>query len=97
MAIKTPVWAEKAGAYPTRRGWTVDRPKGRAEVIRARRFTADEISQWWAERDATPVVESAPAPAPAPEPVVQTLHEAPVEEHEVSDEEVDWHYGDDDE
>jgi hypothetical protein len=93
MAIKTPIWAKRAGAFPTTRGWEVNRPKGRTEVIRSATFSAADIAEWHGESVPAPV--PAPAPAPAPEPVVQTLHEAPVEEHEVSDEEVDWHYGDD--
>ena len=96
MAIKTPNWAKRAGAYPTMRGWAVARPKGREEIIRSARFDATQIAEWHAAQGA-PAPEPAPAPAPEPAPVVQTLHEAPVEEHEVSDEEVDWHYGDEDE
>ena len=92
MAIKTPKWAVDKGAYPTARGWTVDRPKGRTEVIKAIKFSAADIAEWHAAQGAPA---PAPAPAPEPAPVVQTLHEAPVEEHAVSDEEVDWHYGDD--
>ena len=86
MAIKTPKWAVDKGAYPTARGWTVDRPKGRKEVIKAIKFTAADIAEWHAAQG---------APAPAPEPVVQTLHEAPVVETVVEPEEIDFHYGDD--
>jgi len=92
MAIKTPPWIARLGGYPTERGWTVTRPKGRTEVIRSATFTPEQIAEWHGEQGAPA---PAPAPAPEPAPVVQTLHEAPVEEHEVSDEEVEWHYGDD--
>jgi hypothetical protein len=87
MAIKTPIWAHKMGAFPTARGWEVSRPKGRTEVVRSATFSAADIAEWHGH--------SVPAPAPAPEPVVQTLHEAPVVETVVEPEEIDFHYGDD--
>ena len=84
MAIEAPKWVARAGAYPTKDGWTVNRSKGRTEVIKRRKFTAAEIAEWHGM-----------APAPAPEPVVQTLHEAPVVEREITEAEEDWHYGED--
>lgn len=86
MAIKAPKWVARAGAYPTKDGWTVDRAKGRTEVIKRKKFTAAEIAEWHGE-----------APVHQPEPVVQTLHEAPVVERAVTEEELDWHYGEEDE
>lgn len=79
MAIEAPKWAARAGAYPTKDGWTVDRSKGKTEVIKRKKFTAAEIAEWHGHS--------------APEPVVQTLHEAPVVERAVTEEEHDWHYG----
>jgi hypothetical protein len=70
MAIKTPKWAKESKSYPTEKGWTVDRPKGRTEVIKAKKFSATEIAEWHAENGAE-------------EHVIQTLHEAPVVEVEV--------------
>jgi len=71
MAIKTPKWVETAGAYPTVNGWTVDRPKGKKEVVKAAKFSAEEIAEWHGESGAE-------------EAVIQTLHEAPVVEVEVA-------------
>ena len=82
MAIKTPDWAKRAGAYPTSRGWAVARPKGREEIIRSGKFTAAEIAEWHGQSAPAPVVE---------EPVMQTLHEAPAVERVVTEEEVEWH------
>lgn len=70
MAIKTPKWVEEAGAYPTEKGWTVARPKGREEVVRAKKFSAEEIAEWHGENGSE-------------EHTIQTLHEAPVVEVEV--------------
>jgi hypothetical protein len=70
MAIKTPHWAAKAGAYPHHLGWVVDRPKGRVEVVRKGSFTAEEIAEWHGEQGST-------------EHTIQTLHEAPHVEVEV--------------
>ena len=80
MAIKTPHWAAKAGAYPHPLGWVVDRPKGRVEVLRKGTFTAEEIAEWHGNT------------TPAPQPVLQTLHEAPVVETVVEPELVSFHY-----
>ena len=77
MAIKAPKWVQRANAYPTADGWTVDRAKGRTEVIKRRKFTAAQIAEWHGES--------------APEPVMQTLHEAPAVERVVTEEEVEWH------
>ena len=92
MAIEAPKWVARMGAYPTKDGWTVNRAKGRTEVVKRRKFTATEIAEWHAAKGA-PV---APAPAPAPEPVIQTLHEAPVQEQELTESEVEYHYGQED-
>ena len=82
MAIEAPKWVERAGAYPTKDGWTVDRAKGRTEVIKRRKFTAAQIAEWYGDH----------TPAPA----VQTLHEAPVVETVVAPEVVEFHYGEED-
>jgi hypothetical protein len=79
MAIQAPKWAARAGAYPTKDGWTVDRSKGKTEVIKRKKFTAAEIAEWHGEQ--APVHQ---------EPVVQTLHEAPVVERAATQEELDW-------
>lgn len=85
MAIQAPKWAARAGAYPTKDGWTVDRGKGKTEIIKRKTFTAAEIAEWHGH--SAPVVHQ--------EPVVQTLHEAPTVERVVTEEEHDWHYGED--
>jgi len=91
MAIPVaPKWVQRAKAYPTPRGWTVDRGKGKTEVIKSANFTADQIAEWHAAKGAAPV---APAPAPAP----QMLSEAPAVERPLHEEEIQHHYGDHDE
>jgi hypothetical protein len=88
MAIKSPKWAARAGAYPTAKGWTVNRGKGKTEVIQAAKFNAEEIAEWHGA--------SAPAPEVVVAPVVQTLHEAPSahEERPLFESEVEHHYDD---
>ena len=81
MAIKTPEWASRIGAFPTARGWEVHRPKGRTELIKAAKFSGAEIAEWHGHEAAEPA------------PVVQTLHEAPMVEREVTQAEVEWHHG----
>ena len=78
MAIKTPDWAIRVGAFPTAKGWEVHRPKGRTELIKAAKFSAAEIAEWHGHAE--------------PAPVVQTLHEAPHVEREVTHEEITHHY-----
>ena len=75
MAIKTPEWAKKAGAYPTVNGWTVDRTKGRTEVIKATKLSASDIAEWYGVQD-TPI---------------QTLHEAPHQEVVIDKEIYEFH------
>lgn len=70
MAIKTPRWVKDANAYPTESGWTVDRSKGRTEVIKAKKFSAEDIAEWHADNGSS-------------EPVIQSLHEAPHVEVEI--------------
>lgn len=70
------------GSVPTHRGW-VHRKSG--ELLKRQKLSSDFIAEWHA-REA-----GVPAPAPAPEPVMQTLHEAPVVEREVTEAEVEWH------
>jgi len=79
MAIKAPKWVARAKAYPTAKGWTVDRGKGKTEVIKSANFTADQIAEWHG------------ASAPAPQP--QVLNEAPAVERPLFQEEVQHHYG----
>ena len=86
MAIEAPKWAQRLGAVPTSEGWSVDRGKGRTEIVKRQRFTAAQIAEWHGEVEPAPLVI-----APAPEPVMQTLHEAPVVEREVTEAEVEWH------
>lgn len=83
MAIPVaPKWVARAKAYPTARGWTVNRGKGKTEVIKSANFTADQIAEWHASQGAAPV-------APAP----QMLSEAPAVERPLHEEEVRHHYG----
>jgi len=74
------------GAHPTKRGWV----SAKGELLKSARLTDQQIAEWHAKHH------SAPAPAPAvfaePEPVVQTLHEAPVSEYTLSEEEYRYHY-----
>lgn len=84
MAIKTPHWAERMGAFPTEKGWAVHRPKGRTEIVRSASFSSIEIAEWHAA-SSHGVAE--------PAPVMQTLHEAPVVEREVTVDEAMWHHG----
>ena len=87
MAIKAPKWVERMKAVPTVSGWMVAKPKGKkGEIIKAAKFTPAQIAEWYAER-------SGAAPA---KPVVQTLHEAPVVEKELTESEVEYHYGQED-
>ena len=80
MTIKTPHWAARAGAYPTEKGWTVDRSKGKTEVIKAAKFDAADIAEWHG------------SVAPEPQPAPQMLNEAPSIERTLTSEEVDHHY-----
>lgn len=90
MAIKAPKWVARMKAKPTAKGWVVEKAKGKTELVKAARFTSAEIAQWYAVQG---VAEA--APAPAPEPVVQTLHEAPVEEKPLTEAEIEYHYAED--
>lgn len=87
MAIKTPAWVERKGGFPTVEGWVWVKPNGRTEVLKSASFSAADIAEWHAA--------SRPAPVVEPAPVVQTLHEAPVVERAVTEEEIDWHMEDD--
>ena len=88
MAIKTPTWVAKQGAFPTQEGWVRVKPNGRTEVLKSASFSAADIAEWHGQNNPAPVVHQ-------PEPVVQTLHEAPVVERAATEEEVDWHMEDD--
>jgi hypothetical protein len=78
MAIKGP-----KHAFPTQRGWVHGRT---GELLKSQRISIAEILEW----------EKASHPAPVvvvdPDPVVQTLHEAPVEEREVTTEEMQYFF-----
>lgn len=78
MAIKGP-----KGAEPSPRGWV--HPKT-GELLKAQKIAPHQISEWWGHQ--------APAAAVTPAPVLQTLHEAPVVEHHVSEEEYNFHHVD---
>ena len=76
MAIRGP-----KGAQPTTRGW-IDPRTG--ELLKSQRITANQIAEWYGH--VAPVHHE-----PEPAPVIQTLHEAPVVEHVVSQ---DYHHVD---
>ena len=46
MAIEAPKWVARAGAYPTKDGWTVNRSKGRTEVIKRRKVFCLDTGAW---------------------------------------------------
>ena len=77
MTIKTPHQVAKAGGYPTSIGWAVDRGKGKTEIIKSVKISADEIAEWYGDQA----------------PVLQTLNEAPSIERAVTEAEVHHHYG----
>lgn len=60
MSIKSPDWAIKAGAYPTKEGWAVARPKGREEIIRSANFSAAEIAEWYGQGSAPQMLHESP-------------------------------------
>jgi hypothetical protein len=66
------------GAHPTKRGWV----SAKGELLKSSRLTDAQIAEWHAKH----------SPVPA-QPVVQTLHEAPVQEYTLSEEEYRYHYG----
>ncbi len=69
------------GAEPTPRGWVHSRT---GELLKAQKIAPHQISEWWGHE----------APAAQPAPVLQTLHEAPVVEHHVTEEEYNYHHVD---
>lgn len=72
------------GAHPSPRGWIHPRT---GELLKAQKMTQAEIVEWW---------ESQQAPLHhIPEPAPQTLTEAPSVERELTEEEVEHHYGED--
>jgi hypothetical protein len=73
------------GSHPTKRGWVS--PKG--ELLKSARLTDAQIAEWHAKHHPA----SAQAVFAEPEPVVQTLHEAPVQEYTLSESEYRHHYG----
>ena len=89
MAIKAPKWVARMKAKPTAKGWVVEKAKGKTELVKSAHFTSAEIAQWYA-------VQGVAEAAPAPQPVVQTLHEAPVEEKPLTEAEIEYHYAEDD-
>lgn len=68
-------------AIPTPKGWV--HPKT-GELLKSQKMTAAQIAEFYGTSE----------PAPAPEPVMQTLHEAPAVEREVTPEEVAHHHDD---
>ena len=68
------------GSIPTHRGWV--HPKT-GELLKRQKLSSAFIAEWHGH--------STPAPAPEPAPVMQTLHEAPMVEREVTEAEVEWH------
>jgi hypothetical protein len=88
MAIKAPKWVARLKAKPTAKGWVVEKAKGKTELVKAAHFTPADIAQWYA-------VQGVAEAAPAPKPVVQTLHEAPVEETPLTEAEIEYHYAED--
>jgi len=77
------------GAHPTTKGWIHPRT---GELLKAQKMTEQQVSDWWASQQAP--LHHIPEPAPAPAP--QTLTEAPSVERELTEEEVEHHYGEDD-
>jgi hypothetical protein len=68
------------GAVPTSIGWVGKK----GELLKSQRISAEQIAEWHGEHSPAPVVEA---------PVVQTLHEAPVVESLLEEEELDHFYG----
>ena len=85
MAIKAPNWAPNA--FPTSGGWCVKKAGSpqKPELVKSATITASQIAEWYAEQAPAPVV------APAP----QMLNEAPSVEREVSFDEMDHAWGED--
>jgi len=73
------------GAHPTKRGWV----SAKGELLKSSRLTDAQIAEWHAKHSPVP----AQAVFSEPVPVVQTLHEAPVQEYTLSEEEYRYHYG----
>ena len=80
MAIKRPKNLHKTNAYPTKLGWTIDRGKGKTEVLKKANFSASDIAEWYAEQNQTPVVEKIfnSEPAPMAEPTVPEIKPEPI-------------------
>jgi hypothetical protein len=74
-------------AFPSPRGWV----SAKGELLKAQKISAKQIDEWHAAQYAQHEAEL------FEEPVVQTLHEAPVEEAVVSEELLTHHYGEEDE
>lgn len=63
------------GSVPTPNGWVHPRT---GELLKRQKLSHTFIAEWYGDAPAAPM--PAPEPMPEPEPVLQTLHEAPVEE-----------------
>lgn len=86
--------AHPKNAIPTRRGWVHERT---GELLKSQRISPEFIAAWHNDHSAAPAPAPAPAPEPTPEPVWEThtprtLHEAPAEERDLTEEEVAWNY-----
>lgn len=75
-------------AFPSPRGWV----SAKGELLKSQKISARQIDEWHAAQYAQHEAELF-----GEEPVVQTLHEAPVEESVVSEELLTHHYGEEDE
>jgi len=81
MAIKAPKWVANMKAVPTYSGWMVTKPKGKQEIVKAARFSAEQIAEWYAAQNTA-------AHKPAP----QMLNEAPSVERTLNSLEMSHHY-----
>ena len=75
MALVRPKWF--GNAHPTKNGWVS--PNG--ELLKKQKISEADIAEW----------NGVPAPVAPLHHNPQTLHEAPVVEREVTEEEIEWH------
>lgn len=81
MALVRPKWC--GDAHPTRNGWA----SSNGELLKKQKISEADIAEWYghAEWYGQRVWPGHSKPEP------QTLHEAPVVEREVTQEEMEWH------